>query len=231
MNTIRYSDTSVIARIYTEEAGLRSFMVRVGKGKNALMRLAFLQPLTLVNISFRNDPNKGLLTPKNLERDQILSNIPFDTIKTCIALFLAEVIARSIGEEESNKRKFDFLRRSVLFLDGEKNGVSNFHLKFMLEFSRYLGFYPSNRTHKEPYFDLYQGEFVPFEPDHPYFLSSGLTNQFENLIEVPFEKHYVVEIDNGSRRILLQKLVDYYRLHLEGMKEITAHKVLEEVLS
>jgi len=230
LSTLRYSDSSVIARIYTESTGLRSFMVRIGKGKTVFMKMSLLQPLSLVEISFNNDPRKGILTPRSLERETTLNGIPFDTIKTCLALFVAEVIGRSITEEEHNSSLFGFLHGSILLLDKEANSVVNFHLKFMIEFSRYLGFYPNNRTSSEPYFDLSEGEFLHQEPIHPYVISHELTVIFDQLVQHRFEDHGSMKIGNENRRILLQKLIDYYRLHLEGMKEIISHKVLEQVL-
>lgn len=230
LSTVRYSDGSVIARIYTEATGLRSFMVRIGKGKNALAKMALLQPLTLIQVSFNDDPRKSLLSPRSLERETLLNGIPFDTLKTCIALFMAEVIGRSITEEEGNTEKFRFLHGSVLMLDRETRPVNNFHLKFMIEFSRHLGFYPHHRTPEQVYFDLAEGEFTAIEPTHPYALECEAANQLESLMDVAFNLHHSLKINNGDRRILLRKLVDYYRLHLDGMKEITSHLILEEVL-
>lgn len=230
LSTLRYSDSSVIVRIYTEIAGLRSFMVRTGKGKSALMKMSMLQPLGLVELSFDRDEKKSLHSPRSLERDGILKGIPFDTVKTCIALFMAEVVGRSIAEEETNTRVFAFLHRSVMMLDEETDPVKNFHLKFMIEFSGHLGFFPHERNHDAAFFDLLEGEFVNHEPLHPHYLQGSCVAIFERLIDTPFSEHHAVRIGNDNRRLLLQGLVDYYRLHLHGMKEIQSHKVLEEVL-
>lgn len=230
LNTIRYSDSSVIAKIYTRSSGLRSFMIRTGKGKSAMLKMSLLQPLSLVELSFDKDDKKSLRTPRSLERAHTLSAIPFDTIKTCIALFMAEVIVRAIGEEESNEKLFLFLENAIIMLDDESEAVSNYHLKFMIEFSAFLGFYPHERMDGQTKFDLVEGEFSSFEALHPYIIQGDAVKAFQTLIEIPFERHYELKMENKTRRELLQHLVDYYKLHLEGMKEITSHKVLEEVL-
>ncbi|MCF8275385.1 MAG: DNA repair protein RecO [Flavobacteriales bacterium] len=230
LNTLRYSDSSVITRIYTEELGLRPFMVRTGSGKAALAKLVLLQPLGLVQLSFTDDDRKTMRTVRTIEREKMLNAIPFDTVKTCVALFVAEVIARSIGEEEQNEELFAFLREAVILLDETKESVSNFHLKFMLEFSRFLGFYPQVKDVGNRYFDLLEGEFTPFEPIHPYIMEDAVVEGLRQLLPTSMETFHQVKIGSQTRRILLQKLIDYYRLHLHGMKEISAHKVLEEVL-
>ncbi|MFC2175430.1 DNA repair protein RecO [Bacteroidota bacterium] len=231
LSTLRYSDSTVIARVYTEAEGLKSFMVRTGKGKPALMKMALLQPLSVVALSFNNDPRKGMTTPKSLEREEVLGGIPFDTVKTCIALFIAEVIGRSIKEEEHNPGLFRFLKDSIILLDKETKSVVNFHLKFMIEFSGFLGFYPQTRNNNEQYFDLSEGEFSSLEPFHPYTINAPLIEAFDRLMRTPMQQIESVEIGNEGRRVLLQKLIDYYRLHLEGMREITSHKILEEILT
>jgi DNA repair protein RecO (recombination protein O) len=231
LSTVRYSDSAVIARVYTESSGLRAFLIRTGKGKTALSKLAVLQPLSLVELSFNADDRKGLRTPRSLEREYLLNGIPFDTVKTCIALFMAEVVSRSIGEEERNEPMFQFLHTSVCNLDAADRSVVNYHLKFMVEFSRFLGFYPHHRRQGQHYFDLMEGEFCALEPPHGLMMSRELSNDFESILECPKGEEHLLKIDSTQRRKLLQKLIDYYRLHLDGMREITSHRVLEEVLS
>ncbi|MFM1875531.1 MAG: Recombination protein [Bacteroidota bacterium] len=231
LSSLRYSDSSVIARIYTKEKGLRSFMVRTGKGKAALSKLGLLQPLSLVSVSFANDERKNLHTLRNIERECGLRSIPFDPVKTCIALFVSEIISRSIGEEETNTELFKFLHSSVLLLDDHEDSPANFHLKFMIEFSRFLGFYPQSKQPNQAFFDLAEGEFTSSEPIHPHVILEPLSTVFNQLILVGMSGFDKVKMSNEQRRMLVQKLIDFFRFHLEGMKEISSHKVLEEVLS
>ena len=231
LSTLRYSDNSFIARIYTRSKGFRSFMVRTGKGKGALSKLSMLQPLSLVEFSFSDDERKNLHTLRSLERESALKSIPFDPVKTCIALFVAELVGRSIGEEEQNEQLFKFLHNSVLLLDHDMESSANFHLKFMLEFTRFLGFYPQTEPNNLPFFDLSEGCFAHTEPFHPYHVSSPLSGKLAELLNVGMSSYGQVKLSNLQRRELLQKLIDYYRLHLDGMKELNSHRVLEEVLS
>lgn len=230
LSTIRYSDSLVIAKIYTEESGLASFMVRTGSGKKALAKLALLQPLSLVELTYKSDDRKGIHSPRSLERSSGLNSIPFDTVKTCIALFMAEIIARSIHEEEQNKRLFAFLKNAILMLDGSTDSCGNFHLKFMLEFSSHLGFYPHG-FNNQIYFDLYEGEFSNTQPIHAHYTEGVATTKLAEIIEVSMSEHHLVQMSAAVRKILLQKLIDFFRLHLHGMKELRSHKVLEEVLA
>lgn len=232
LSTLRYSDSSFIVRVYTEQSGQKAFLVRVGKGRGAMSKMALLQPLSLVKLSYSNDDRPGLRTPRLLERAEMLSSIPFDTVKSSIAIFMAEIVGRSMLEETPDAPLFSFLYECILLLDTEERPCSNFHLKFLLEFTRYMGCHPSpTRSDNLPWFDLRDGDFCATEPIHPDYISATIKEAFVALLALPMFHHCDVTMTNADRRILLQALVNYYRFHMDGMRDIRSHHVLEEVMS
>ena len=53
ISTIKYSDTSLIVRLYTKEVGLVSFLLKgVLKSKKGKLRTAYFQPLNQLSIIF-----------------------------------------------------------------------------------------------------------------------------------------------------------------------------------
>ncbi|MCF8257391.1 MAG: DNA repair protein RecO [Flavobacteriales bacterium] len=232
LSTLRYSDSSVIARILTEHAGQKAFMVRVGKGRGAVGKMGLLQPLSLVNVSFDHDDRLGLRTPRSLERDEALHNIPFDTIKASIAIFMAEVLSRSLQDETADMKLFSFLRNSILQLDSEVRPCHNFHLAFLLQLSSFLGCAPDmNEAGPLPYFDLREGLACNAPPLHPDYLSGSVKSAMVQMESAGMDGHASVHVSNEDRRTLLRAMVDYYRFHLDGMREIRSHLVLEEVMA
>ena len=61
IHTIKYSDTSVIAKIYTEKFGLRSYLIRGVRSKKAKIRAAQLQHLNLLNLVVYEKGNDHLI--------------------------------------------------------------------------------------------------------------------------------------------------------------------------
>lgn len=231
LNTLRYSDSSIIARILTEHAGQRSFMVRVGKGRSAAGKLSQLQALSIVNVSFDHDDRQGLRTPRSLERAEVMRTIPFDTVKSSIAIFMAEVLSRTLQEETADVRLFDFLHNSILLLDREERPCHNFHLAFLLQLSSFLGCEPTlDNGIGHPFFDLREGVTCAIAPLHPHYLEGSAKQAMEQLEAGGMDGHANIHLSNDDRRTLLRALVDYYRLHLDGMREIRSHLVLEEVM-
>ncbi len=227
LRTIRYNDKAVIANIYTELFGLQGYLIHTGKNKKS----ALLQPLTCLEITVEHKTNKSLQRIKEATCSPQFSDIPYNTSKSSIAIFMAEVFYRSVKEEESNIPLFEFLRSSVLLLDQEQNSCSNFHLAFLVELTNFLGFFPGNEYSKnENYFDLEEGVFFSGKPLHANFISGETARCFAQLMRCSLNEHATVTIHKSHRKELLSSLMNYYRLHLQGMGEVHSHKVLEEVM-
>lgn len=232
LHAIRYSDSRLIINAYTQTHGVKTFLLGIGKGKRAAQVSSLVQPLTIVDVGFDPDQKGGVKRPNSWERAETFSSIPFDTVKTTIALFMAELILRSVNEEEQNNSLFNFLDGSINLLDQQDQSSANFHLKFMLELSRFLGFYPSEFGQDTGrFFNLNEGEFVMIEPMVARCLGESETHALKKLLESHIEKCGSVQMDPGVRKELLEGLIHYFRIHLEGMAEMRSHLVLKEVLS
>jgi DNA repair protein RecO (recombination protein O) len=227
LRTIRYNDKAVIANIYTELFGLQGYLIHTGKNKKS----ALLQPLTCLEITVEHKTNKSLQRIKEATCSPQFRDIPYNTSKSSLAIFIAEVFYRSVKEEESNIPLFDFLHSSILLLDEEQNTCSNFHLAFLVQLTNYLGFFPGNEySETENCFDLEEGVFFSGKPSHPNFISGETAHCFAQLMRSSLNEHATIAIPKSHRKELLSALMTYYRLHLQGMSEVRSHKVLEEVM-
>ncbi len=227
LRSIRYNDKAVIANIYTELFGLQGYLVHTGKNK----KNALLQPLTCLELTVQHKANANLQRIKEATCSPPFTDIPYNTTKSSLAIFIAEVIYRAVKEEESNLSLFEFLHTAILLLDEEKNNCSNFHLVFLVQLSRYLGFFPGNNfSENESYFNLEEGIFVSEQPVHPNFAGKTAASCLAELMSVSVNEHYKVNITKQHRKELLSALMVYYRLHLQGMSEVRSYRVLEEVM-
>ncbi len=228
---INYGDTSVIAKVYTEDFGLRSYMVRGAKSKKAGQKMGMLQPLSLVALTARHKEGNKMVTLRELRLIQGLNtSYTPDVLKNCIGLFLAEVLYRSVKEESPNPALFLYLFNTIQMLEVTQD-LRNFHLCFLMQLTRHLGFYPRKDENTEGrYFDLKEGRFTDTKPHHPHVLASADASVFSCILGTKFDKIYDLRLNNQTRRRMLNCLLDYYQWHLEGMGEIKSHKVLETVL-
>ena len=139
---------------------------------------------------------------------------------------MIELAQKTIKEEESNLDLFNFLFSQFADLDGLEKINPNFHLYFMLDLSGYLGFFPGgNWSETTPWLNMKDGNFVKDEPLHQYALNKKLSEQVGLLIKR--EKVHLTRVD---RQKVVQKLIDYYRIHIDNFSGLNTHEILKEVL-
>lgn len=229
--TIKYSDNSLIAKVYTQAFGLRSYMIRGVNGKKSASKKSAFQPFSILEMVVYEKEKDGLQNIREIESIYPYKSLPFDIRKSCIALFMNDVMYRSIHSEEADEALFQFLLNSFVTLDEKETSVVNFHLQFLTGLSRFLGFVPMNNFSLiNPYFDLQEGLFVSEQPMHSNFLDKLLSQKLSQLITDP-ENVNVILPAAATRNELLIGLIDYYRLHIPGFGELKSHLVLKDVLS
>ena len=144
---------------------------------------------------------------------------------------LNEILYKSLREEHPVENMFDFIKNSLLVLDLKHDNCSNFHVYFMIQLSRFLGFYPQGEYSLEtPIFDLKEGRFVRQLPSHVNYLTTQISKHFYDIISSSYETVQEWKIDTAVRKSILQAMIVFYQLHLPSFKEIKSQEVLEEVL-
>ena len=230
LRQIKYSETSLILKIYTEKEGLLSFIAKGVRGKSGKLHSAQFQTLNLIDLSYREARRSQLRQINDLKVTEPFTDLPYNAIKRTIAIFMAELIQNAIKEQEPNTKLFDFLYNSIHWIDLSKEGYSHFHLLFMMKFTKHLGFYPMLDGHKEArYFDLQQGVFSMVEPRHSYFIDSEQLIAWKQLINIKLETINRLSLSNTLKRKLLQTMMLYYKLHLIYFKELNSHHILQSV--
>lgn len=230
-HTVPYSDNRIIAKVYTEFSGVESFMVNVSRSKKGKIKNNLLQPLTQLDLVVDYRDRNSLHTVRELSCSVPYKHLQDDIVKTSIALFLAEVLYKSVKEEEANEQLFSFIANSLHILDLQEEGVANFHLVFLLQLTKFLGFYPQpNFAGEKSIFDLRDGVFRDQFPDHLHYLDAAEARLFESLSLLNYSTMTDFPLSGEMRRIMVKHILRYYDLHLHNMHEVKSHQVLEVVL-
>jgi len=229
--TTDYGESSVIVQVFTEKFGLQSYMVNGAKKPKAKIARNMLQPLHLLDMVVYHKNTGNVQRIAELKNSPALQTIPYDVIKSCVAMFLNEVLYKAVRQQSADENLFGFVFSAIEWLDHQTAGLANFHLLFLIQLTRYIGFYPDRYLAGDAdYFDLKNGVFCRYKPDSTLYLSPPHTQNFTALLQCSFENILQLKLSNDDRRYLIQKLLEYYTLHIEGFGNIRSHEVLEEVL-
>lgn len=227
LNNIKYSESSIIARIYTKEFGLLSFLIRGVRKRKSRFPASFFQPFSLLSLDISYKQKSGLQSVREISVAGHTPQLHSDIRKSTIALFLAEMVYKSLQEEEQDVQLFDFLKLSIEFLDSVEESFENFHLIFLMQLTRFLGFAPDS-NHQADYFNMASGSFV-YEPTSGHVLDKAPSAIIKALTKISYLERSRLNISATDRRMLLESIVEYYHLHLPGMSRISSLEVMEAV--
>lgn len=228
---INYSESSIIVKIYTEVFGVQSYIVRGLKSKKSAIKSAYFQPLTILDLVVYHKERKDIHTIKEVKVLYHYHDIMTNPVKQSILFFIYEVLYKTLKEETPNDLLFEWLFNSLTWLDLTEKSVVNYHLVFLFQLSRFLGFYPKfSENNDAHYFDLQEGVFQKNQPEHPNFVYGELVKQVADLGKSSFEDSCLLTIGNVNRRAILNIMVQYYQLHLPNISQIKSLEVLQNMM-
>jgi len=236
LRTIKYGETSLVVTIYTELFGVQVYMVNGARSnKKTGNKAAMFQPAAILDLEVYHNDQKSMQRIKECSWAFLYQNILSDVIKNSIALYMVELLQKTLKQPESNSDLFYFCEDALLQLDkAEKNIAANFALFFSLHLADFFGFKISNNasSNDDIYLDLEEGEFVLQQPVHPNFIHGQQALITAELLRtrLPAELEQL-KLNKQTRRELLLKYQDYYALHIHDFGKMKTLPVLHEVLS
>lgn len=232
LKTTVYSESSVIARIFTEKFGMQSYLINGVKKPKAKIPMNFLQPLHLLELVVYHKNNTQLQRVAEAAPAPVYRTIPYQLVKNTMIQFINEVFYKSVHQESSDSGLFEFVYHALCWFDETEEINVNFHLAFLMKLTKYLGFAPHfGKETPAHYFDLQEGVPVSGIPSHPYYVDMADAQRLHQLFFTPFERLQEIEMTNAGRRLILDKILVYYALHTASFGQVKSHQILEAVLS
>ena len=221
---IKQGESSIISKIFTEKHGLQSFIIKGVRSKRAKKKLGLFQPLQLVDINATLIPKKGLQYLAEITIIETISTDKINMNKNFLAIFIAEISSKVLQENEQNSGLFKFVWEIKQKLYNANTIDENFALLFMLNLSKYLGFFPSTENINAPFFNLETGEFS----GKAFNLNIYLTEEKTTIL-----KHLLlgkkINIPQELKSELLKDIMQYFRLHHYNLSNITSHLIIESL--
>lgn len=231
LHTLKYGDSSMIVYLLTDVGGRRSYMVqgvrsRTGRGS----KQALFQPVFPVEFEgLEPSQSQQMHRFKEVRSGFLLQGIPFDVRKSTMALFMAEVIYRLIRESERNEPLFEFVWNSVAALDQMQEGVANFHLWFLAQLSRLVGFFPGNDHEAGWWFDIKEGLYTPLRPLYTLVLEPDEAALLDRMMQTPVTELHTISLNRQQRVAFLNAMLTYFGYHLDGINSVQSVRILREV--
>mgnify|MGYP003956049605 CR=1 FL=1 len=211
LSFIKFKETSIISKIFTEKFGLQSYIINRVRVKNSKFQISSFQPLSLLDlVVYTNKKNKlGRLNEVNF--DHIYLTNHQDQKKISICLFLSEILLKMINFQNYDPSTFIFMRKSLLEFDNMKKNYENFHLQFLIKFSKFLGFEVTDISN-----------FSNFQ-----LQKKGMIEFLNQIIISDYSSH--IKTTSLIRNKALEIIIDYFREKTEMRINLHSISVLNKI--
>ncbi len=229
LQNIKYADKKIISKIYTRHYGLITANIITGNSPTSKIKSATILPLNQIEISLTFKQNRDVQQITEARNVLVYNNLSRDHNKLAIAQFLNEVIYKCIKEQTANEELYDFITSAYKHLDKSETPCNDFHIYFLFELSKFLGFEPHNTFDKQNlYFDTREGKYTSMSLGFPLGFDKTQSELFLNIFDSNLAEK---KFSQGQRNELLECLLAYYKIHVEGFNDLKSYRVLKEVFA
>ena len=230
LRSLKYGESRLIVDLLTESEGMVAVAVNMPKTQRGKLKRQLFQPLTLLSVELDMRQNRELQHLRDARISVPFSSLATEPAKLGIALFLAEFLYFCSRGEEASEGMFQYVRNSILWLDGSRQNYANFHLVFMMRVSRFIGFMPNVDDYREgDCFDMRNACFVRSSPLHPDYLPAEDASHVSTLLRMNFETMHLFRLSRSERNRIVDIIISYYRLHVPSFPEMRSLSVVREL--
>lgn len=226
------NDRTQFVHFYTEVQGRVTCKIPLAsRGKKAQQLRTQMSPMTLLELVLRGNPNDEIKQIAEVEVIRSPYTMTFShPEKASQCFFMAELLAHTVREEESNPRLWNYLIYSMDRLEHCEKGWSNFHLVFTKGLTGLLGFEVDADEYQPGHqFDLIEGTFTDQTIYHPYYLNEQSAAWFCRLLKTSYDTMHELQLNKQGRAALLDIQLAFLAQQIPEMGTLKSIEVLKSL--
>lgn len=238
LRSVRYGETSLIVTMFTELFGIQTYMQNAARvSKKGSNKAAMFQPSALLDMEVYHNELKTMHRIKECNWSLLYQQIFNDVIKNSIALYMIELLHKTLKQPEANPELFYFCEDALQQLDkSDRTVTANFPLFFTVHLTHFLGLRLTDDVRNLPlsddiFLDMMEGNFTRIQPAHHHYLQAEEALITAELLKTmqPEELSHI-KLNQQKRRNLLQHYQEFYALHIPDFGQMKTLKILFELL-
>lgn len=234
LHLTKYGESGLIVHAIDRDCGRTSlFLKGAGRGRNA-SATALLHPLSVHQAVTVTSTAGSLPYLREYTPCRTLASLRTDIVKSSIALFISEILYRSIHESDTDTQLFDWLEDAIVMLDALDEGAANFHLWFLTGLAVRTGFRPEdNYSPERPLFDPQAARFVEAGPwrDATDLFSEAHSLLLHQSLSLQPAEFMALRLASTTRRSFAELMIRYLSWHWGIQPQIKSLDVLHAVFN
>ena len=220
-----YSDTSIIARCFTQELGKISFMVRGAKRKKS-PQTAFYEPMSHLDLVFYYNERRDMQTVSKASFATTYKNIHGDLKRIAYGMAVVELTEKTITDYDPHSELFIVLLNTLNTIDTRAEQLNLVYWYYQIKLLTLLGFKPDLNNRDLPGLVLPDPTKGPNSAQILSFLLSG------DLSDTGFQsKLNELSVSPKDRKVISQYINTCLYYHFDGLKELKSLSVLKALVT
>jgi DNA repair protein RecO (recombination protein O) len=227
LHCVSYSESSIIAHIYTKEYGIGSYIMNSVRGKRS--KMAYFQPFSHIQFSAYKKQSNGISRIKEIEFAELYLDINSNIYKANITHFLGDFLHKIIHSQEAHEQLYTYIHTNIAELNSTQEYVGDFHIKFLLRLMPFFGIQPQAIANQNNvFFDMQAGCFVQIQNEHCVNREKSFYMQ---VALQAIEKNMSISLQKKERFALLELILEYYRIHVHACKPFQSLQILQSIFA
>ncbi len=229
VRSYKYGETSVILDILTENHGLKSFILQGVRKNKSKTSPSSIQLAASVDLDFYLKENTELYQLKELKVNTVRTSIYSDIRKISLCMFLTELTRRMLNKYETQQHEYSLLQTVLDDLEANDDNWS-IHIWYLLQILESSGF--SLLKHEVPiscFYDILGDSVTSVRPVHKAYLTEHEMTSLIHLSQVDVRGATLFKPGREERNHILEKLLDFLKIHISGFRDIHSFEVLKTV--
>lgn len=237
LRVIDYSESSLIARLFTRTHGIVSVIAK-GARKPKSKFAAFLVPGQVLEVVFYMKQSRSVQTLSDVSFLLKLDSLRTDIEKMALVTITAELVNQVLHENEQNEPLFLFLMKMLNWINGRSQVSRIFFPYIQTRVIDYIGIGlqpDENVRTKETargYINIETGSLslhaegsqaTALSEQQFYFLREALDSTKSGIFEI--------NLPNSELSELIEYLDKYIRYHVEGVKPRKSDNIFDQILN
>ncbi len=237
LHTVPYGDTSVIAKVFTRELGVCSYIVKGVRGGRSKVKQNLLQPLSHLDMVVYDSTKHDINYIKEMTPVmRPMAALAATGAPQALSFFICEALYKSLRDNEPQKELFDYITHLLDNISQERISLAHYPVLFLIQMTYFDGILPvNNYDMRYKYFNVDKGCFEIEDPTRPQ-----INERLSNLLHVYLQEYQergkqdainMHSVALKERLALMDLLIAYMQHHLAGFKNFKSHEILHAVLN
>lgn len=215
LHTTKYGESSLVLHCYSEDEGRCSLLLRnIAGRRKGKATTALLHPLSVLNCEITGSANGKMPCVREYSARYNLHSIRTEFTKSAAAMFIGELLYRTLLHSERDESLYRFIETSILGLEQSGGNTANFPLWFTIQYAALLGF---------PVRCEGNGTYPVFSPGHETAIGRICgCSCMEEALGIPMTGEF--------RSELTSEILKYLEYHTGNRIEIKSVSVLHQIL-